>query len=237
MQEKLSPWQTTWLHQVSGKCYTYQYYTYHRWHWLCNKWYLVPDGLAPNCWCRATYLPIVGKCWHKFCTPASLPSWELCGPSAIGNWNCGRDYLRWRSGTLNRTSTHILDKWKFQVFYLGMDHWPWCTWPSWWFLQYYAPPFPQWGGFPPWCDNLWCLHGHTWRKGPLDIDWSFLQRFLKIALCMPHHTSTCHTYTYIYYFTLLFGVILVLDGHQEIFDGVASLEMDLDCHFATMTDT
>ena len=38
-------------------------------------------------------------------------------------------------------------------------------------------------------------------KGPSDIPWSFLQRFLQIPLCTPHHTATCHTHTY----TLLFS--------------------------------
>ena len=36
----------------------------------------------------------------------------------------------------------------------------------------------------------------------------------------------------VYYSTLLCNVILVLRSHQEAFDGITSLEMDLEPHFA-----
>ena len=57
---QLSQWQTTGLHQVCGKCHTYQYYTDHKWHhWMCKQWHLVPYCLASSWWCRITYLPVL----------------------------------------------------------------------------------------------------------------------------------------------------------------------------------
>ena len=40
-----------------------------QWVTLCAKWY----G-TPNCWYRTAYPPIIVRCWHKLCTPVSLPT-------------------------------------------------------------------------------------------------------------------------------------------------------------------
>ena len=59
VEDKLSPWETTWLHWVCGKCYTYQYLSLPQMVPL-DEWLLLPNNIASNCWCRTTYLP---KLW------------------------------------------------------------------------------------------------------------------------------------------------------------------------------
>ena len=50
--------------------------------------------------------------------------------------------------------------------------------------------------------------------------------------CIPHHTQLYHTYSCI---LLCFSVhaVLVLGGHKEVPDGVASLEINLDSQLTT----
>ena len=44
--------------------------------WLCDGWHLVPNGMAPNCWCRTTYLPNVVRYLHKLWAPFSPAYYE-----------------------------------------------------------------------------------------------------------------------------------------------------------------
>ena len=50
--------------------------------------------------------------------------------------------------------------------------------------------------------------------------------------CIPHHTPICHILP-VGYSTFLCDVIPILGSHQEVFDGAASLEVNLDPNFAT----
>ena len=101
----------------------------------------------------------------------------------------------------------------------GMDQWPWCTWPPWWFLWYCVPPYLQWRSCPPWCDDLWHWHGYRWGKGPE----MFLEPFPK------GHCRFCYlllkglqpiTPVPVDYSAFLFDVILILEIYQEVSDGV-----------------
>ena len=98
-------------------------------HWLYNKWHMVPNGIAPNCSCRTTYLPSVDvdtnceptQCWGvdtNKSPPMPLPTIRGCGPCTVSTCRCGRVYLIWGWRVLNRTSSHVWDSWNLTVFLL-----------------------------------------------------------------------------------------------------------------------
>ena len=57
----------------------------------------------------------------------------------------------------------------------------------------------------------------------------FPKRSLQTLQCTPHQTPFCH----IFHSNFLCDVVLVLGGHQEVSDGVASFEVNLNANFAT----
>ena len=88
-------------------------------HWVTSG----PNGIAPNYWCRTTYLPDGVRYWHKL--------WAPCTLAYHGEWATNSEQLKlWkglfncRLGVLNKTSSHMWDNWSFPMFLLrdGIIH-------------------------------------------------------------------------------------------------------------------
>ena len=109
--EKLSPWQTAWLHQICGNIIHSNISTYHRLpHWLSDQLHLVPKCVDTNMmmYSHITYpmtwgLDTVCKPLHPL---AKLVVWARNSHP----WWCWRVYFSRKLGTLNKTS---LDNWYF----------------------------------------------------------------------------------------------------------------------------
>ena len=222
-QRQVSPW----LLRVHGKCYTYQYLYLPQItnYLLCVKQHLVPNGIAPNCWCWTTYL-LNAVSVDTNCEP-SCPPW-VCGQCTVGNYSYGRDFLNWRSVPHPICETTVTS----QYSCWETDHWPWYIKPPWWSLQCCVTPYPQYRIIHPammTCDVGMVIDGGR----SLEM---FLQPFSNSPCRFPYVlliTLPPVTLTSVYYTTLLCDVILILRGHLEAFNGITSLEMDLDPHFAT----
>ena len=68
-------------------------------------------------------------------------------------------------------------------------------------------------------------------EGALRCSLSFPQRSLKIPY-VPLTTIHFVTHMHIYCF-FVYDIISILGDHQEVLDGIASFEVDLDPHLAT----
>ena len=78
--------------------------------WCQKIWHLI-IGAEPH-------LTSVVRCWHKLCTHCPCAHQECVWLSTVGGWSCGRDYLRWKSGVLNRASSHMWDNWNLPMLLL-----------------------------------------------------------------------------------------------------------------------
>ena len=118
--DKLLPWQTSWPHQGCEKMLYSTKLILAKWHhWLCKEGYLVPrfeaqigDITGPH-----TYKLLM---MHSQCvgSPLWLVAW-CCRPCTVGLVGLGgRVYMKWRSGVLNKTSSHIWVSWYLPVFLL-----------------------------------------------------------------------------------------------------------------------
>ena len=130
--DNLLPWQTTWHHQVFGRCYTYQFFPGYRWHhWMCDKWYLVPKSMAliNEAGLPPYLLSVVMP--QSVCPCFPCPA---CGVSQQQRalWWCCVVYVSFSSVVFGNTSYHMLDNWYFQIFLFSDGFWTLYTWPPWW---------------------------------------------------------------------------------------------------------
>ena len=163
------------------------------------------------------------RCWHKLCTPIPLSTRRGCWPSTVDDWSgqrttWGRNQGYWTGLHLIGRTTGICN-----CSYWGMDHWPWCTWPPWWFLQCCALPTHNGEVVHP--GVMACGVGMVInrRRDPE----MFLEPFPKGLCrfsCVLLITLQPVTHVPVNYFTHLYDIIPILGGHQEVFEVLPSLK-------------
>ena len=122
---KLLPWQITWLHQICGKCYTYQYYTYHKWHyWLCTEQHFVPNDMTPLIVGTGLHIHLLLWDIDTSCAPLYLCPPGGWWPIAVGNLRKGllemevRGFEQYLIPCLGTAGTCHCSYW-------GVADWPW----------------------------------------------------------------------------------------------------------------
>ena len=200
--------------------------------------FALKDG---RCYCQvadviATVYLCDGRCYSQVADGITTQEWVMVFGRCydqVGRWNSHRVCFLMLILVLRcYTEPHpryVADG-TCQYFYSGVDYWPWCRELLWWFSLGSGPLSPLCWSYLCWPYDQRCYSGHRWGMGLL----VFFEPFSKSSGGLSYiFLITLHSITFVSVDdpTLFQHRILVLGGHQEVFDGDTSSEVDLNPMF------
>ena len=118
-----------------------------------------------------------------------------CGPWTVGNWSWGRDYLRWRSWVLNRTSSNMWPNWNLPMLILRNRSLTLMYMASVMVLVMLSVSLSTMEKLSTLVTLAVVLTWSSWGRGPCDVTWAFPQCSLQIPHVILITLPICNTYT------------------------------------------